>query len=99
MHSTPQLVVGLAGIFIALTIGLVTLATITSERRQVGRSLAAVSALHAAPSALRQELNKPFAERILDPGMARLTRLGRRLTRLDQVARIRHRLELAGQPT
>ena len=98
MDSTSLLFAGLGAIFLALTLGLVTLATNLSERRQVGRSLAAVSALHAAPSAFSQELNKPFAERILDPGMARLTRLGRRLTRLDQVARIRHRLELAGNP-
>jgi tight adherence protein C len=98
MHSTVLLLVGLATIFVALTVALVTLATVTSEHRQVGRSLAAVSALHAAPSAFQQELNKPFAERILGPGMARLTQLGRRLTREDQVARIRHRIELAGNP-
>jgi tight adherence protein C len=98
MGSTPLLILGLAGIFVALTIALMTLGTATSQRRQVGRSLAAVNALHAAPSAFQQELNKPFAERVLDPGMARLSRLGRRLTREDQLARIRHRLELAGNP-
>jgi tight adherence protein C len=98
MGSTPQLVIGLVAIFVALTLALLTLGTATSQRRQVGRSLAAVNALHAAPSAFQQELNKPFAERILDPGMARLSRLGRRLTREDQLSRIRHRLELAGNP-
>jgi tight adherence protein C len=98
MSSTALFIVGLAGIFVALTIGIMTLATISAQRRQVGRSLAAVSALHAAPSAFQQELNKPFAERILGPGMSRLTQLGRRLTRQDQMARIRHRLELAGSP-
>ena len=98
MDSTLALALGLAAIFVALTLALLTLGTATSERRQVGRSLAAVNALHAAPSAFQQELNKPFAERVLDPGMARLSRLGRRLTREDQLARIRHRLELAGNP-
>jgi tight adherence protein C len=98
MDSAPVLIVGLASIFVALTLAFVTLTTISSQRRQVGRSLAAVNALHAAPSAFRQELNKPFAERILAPGMARLSRFGRVLTRKDQVARIRHRLELAGNP-
>jgi tight adherence protein C len=98
MSSTALFIVGLAGIFVALTVGIMTLATMTAQRRQVGRSLAAVSALHAAPSAFQQELNKPFAERILGPGMSRLTQLGRRLTRQDQMARIRHRLELAGSP-
>jgi tight adherence protein C len=98
MDSTLVLALGLAAIFVALTLALVTLGTASSQRRQVGRSLAAVNALHAAPSAFQQELNKPFAERVLDPGMARLSRLGRRLTREDQLARIRHRLELAGNP-
>jgi tight adherence protein C len=98
MDSTGLLIVGLVAIFVALALGVMTFGAISTERRQVGRSLAAVNALHAAPSAFRQELNKPFAERVLAPGMARLTRLGRRLTRKDQVARIRHRLELAGNP-
>jgi tight adherence protein C len=98
MHATPQLLIGLAAIFAALFIALLTVATMTAERRAVGRSLAQVSAVHAAPSAFQQELNKPFAERILGPGMSRLSQLGRRLTREDQVARIRHRLELAGNP-
>lgn len=98
MHSASMLLVGLGAIFVALTLALVTLATSMWERRQVGRSLAAVGALHAAPSAFQQELNRPFAERILGPAMTRLTRLGRRLTREDQVARIRHRLGLAGNP-
>jgi tight adherence protein C len=98
MSSTQQLIVGLVAIFVALTLAVLTLGRANSQRRQVGRSLAAVNALHAAPSAFQQELNKPFAERVLDPGMARLSRLGRRLTREDQLARIRHRLELAGNP-
>jgi tight adherence protein C len=98
MDSTLALALGLAAIFVALTLAALTVGTATSQRRQVGRSLAAVNALHAAPSAFQQELNKPFAERVLDPGMARLSRLGRRLTREDQLARIRHRLELAGNP-
>jgi tight adherence protein C len=98
MGSTPLLIAGLVAIFVALTLALMTLGAATSQRRQVGRALAAVNALHAAPSPFQQELNKPFAERVLDPGMARLSRLGRRLTREDQLARIRHRLELAGNP-
>jgi tight adherence protein C len=98
MGSTPLLIIGLVAIFVALTLAIMTMGTATSQRRQVGRSLAAVNALHAAPSPFQQELNKPFAERVLDPGMARLSRLGRRLTREDQLARIRHRLELAGNP-
>jgi tight adherence protein C len=98
MGETLMLGLGLAGIFLALTLALSTAGAITSEKKQVGRSLAAVRALNSAPSAMLRELNKPFGERVIVPGLARLTRLGRRFTASDQVARIRHRLELAGNP-
>jgi tight adherence protein C len=92
------LVLGLAAIFAAIALALATVAAITTEKQQVGRSLAAVRALHSAPSAMLRELNKPFGERIIIPGLARLTQVGRRFTAGEQVTRIRHRLELAGNP-
>jgi tight adherence protein C len=79
-------------------LALATIGAITSERQQVGRSLAAVQALHAAPAAMHRELNKPFGERVLVPALARLTQIGRRFTLGDQVSRIKYRLELAGNP-
>jgi tight adherence protein C len=93
------LVLGLLGIFLALTLVLATVGAITNEKQQVGRSLAAIRALHSAPSAMLRELNKPFGERVIVPGLARLTRIGRRFTAGEQVTRIRHRLELAGNPS
>jgi tight adherence protein C len=93
-----MLLVGLGGIFTAIALALATVGAITSERQQVGRSLAAVQAIQSAPNPLRQELNKPFGDRVIGPAMARLTRLGRRFTPGDQTGRIRHRLELAGNP-
>jgi tight adherence protein C len=96
--ETILLALGLGAIFLAIAIALATIGAITSERQQVGRSLAAVQALHAAPAAMHRELNKPFAERVIVPSLDRLTQLGRRFTPGDQVARIRHRLELAGNP-
>jgi tight adherence protein C len=98
MGSTLLLLLGLLGIFGAIALAIATVMTMTSERQQVHRSLAQVQALHATPSAIRQELNRPFAERVVGPAMGRLTRLGRRFTATDQVGRIRHRLELAGNP-
>jgi tight adherence protein C len=96
--SSTLLIVGLVSIFGALALAIVTFATMTSERQQVGRSLAQIRALHATPSAVRHELNRPFAERVVGPAMGRLTQLGRRFTATEQVARIRHRLEMAGNP-
>jgi tight adherence protein C len=98
MGEALLLALGLSAIFLAITLALATIGAITSERQQVGRSLAAVQALHAAPATMQRELNKPFAERVLVPALARLTLIGRRFTMGDQVNRIRYRLELAGNP-
>jgi tight adherence protein C len=92
------LVLGLGGIFLAIALGLATMGAITSERQQVSRSLAAVQAIRAAPQSMQDELNRPFVDRVIAPMLNRFTRIGRRLTAGDQVARIRHRLELAGNP-
>jgi tight adherence protein C len=92
------LLLGLAGIFLSVVVVISTVGAITTERQQVGRSLAAVRAIRALPNPTQQELSKPFAERVVAPGMARLSRIGRRFTPRDQVGRIRHRLELAGNP-
>jgi tight adherence protein C len=96
--SAAVLALGLGAIFVAIALALATIGAITSERQQVGRSLAAVQALHAAPATMQRELNKPFSERVLVPTLERLTLIGRRFTLGDQVSRIRYRLELAGNP-
>ncbi|MGH8892434.1 MAG: type II secretion system F family protein [Actinomycetes bacterium] len=98
MSETLMLALGLAGIFLAIALALATVGVITSEKQQVGRSLAAVQALNAAPAAMQRELNKPFNQRVVAPGLAKLTLLGRRFTPSDHMSRIRHRLELAGNP-
>ncbi len=98
MSAELVLVLGLGGIFLAIALALATVGAITTERQQVARSLAAVQAINAAPRAIQQELNRPFTDRVIAPLLARSTRIGRRLTAGDQVARIRHRLELAGNP-
>ena len=92
------LAVGLAAIFCAVVILLATIGVLTGEREQVGRSLAAIEAFKAAPPSMRQELEKPFADRVLRPLFENSTGLGRRLTPAGQVERIRKRLDAAGQP-
>jgi tight adherence protein C len=98
VDANALLVFGLAGIFLALALALATIGAITSEKQQVTRSLAAVQAINTSPKAMQAELNRPFADRVVSPMLARLTRMGRRLTAGDHVARIRHSLELAGNP-
>lgn len=81
----------------ALTLSIVGVAT--TERRGVARSLAAVQALESAPDVLRQELERPFAERVIAPLGDRLVDVGRRVTRADTAQRIQHRLDIAGNPS
>lgn len=88
---------GLAAVFLGIA-GVIA-ATITRPAEGgVQRSLAAVEAIRAAPDPMRQELDKPFTERVTKPFFARLTSLGRRFTPSDQAARFRHKLDLAGNP-
>ena len=88
---------GLALVFAGLVGAVVSVAG-GSERGGVARSLAAVEAIRAAPDPMRQELERPFGERVVGPMFARLTALGRRFTPNDQSARLRKRLDLAGNP-
>ena len=54
--------------------------------------------MSSAPESLRQELDRPFRDRVVSPLDSRLTGWGRQLTPSGQSDRIRHRLDLAGNP-
>ena len=98
--SQVVLVLGVLGIFVGVVAVVGSFALTTGAQQSgVSRSLAAVEALRAAPQSLRQqELEVPFAERVLGPSMRGITSLGRRLTPADQVSRIKKKLDLAGNP-
>jgi tight adherence protein C len=64
----------------------------------VTRSLAVLEAMTNAPSELTQELDKPFAERVLAPLQERAVKVGRRISGADTSERIRRKLDLAGNP-
>lgn len=98
MDPSLVLLLGLAALFVATVLLLTTVGAITAERQAVTRSLAAVQAIRTAPSSMQAELDRPFGERVMAPTMHRLTALGRRFTPADQTARIRKRLDLAGNP-
>jgi tight adherence protein C len=97
---SPLLVAGLGLVFTAIVLAIAATGVLTSEPRAgVARSLAAVEAIHRVPVTQRQqELQRPFADRVLDPLAGRFAAIGRRLTPEDRVARIRRRLDLAGNP-
>ena len=96
--SALVFVLGLVAVFLAIVLLLTTIGTITSERQAVNRSLAAVRAMDSAPDQMKTELDKPFGERVVTPTMGRLTGVGQHFTAGDQTDRLRHKLELAGNP-
>ena len=99
---SPQLVAGLALVFVSIVLAIAATGVFSpgSARSGVARSLAAVEAIHRSNRRdLRlQELDRPFAERVLDPLAAQFTEIGRRFTPEERIARIRRRLDLAGNP-
>ena len=97
---TPTLLLLLGGLllFASITLALSLVGVVTAERRGVARSLAAIEALNKAPDLMKQELERPFSERVIAPLGEKLVGLGRRLVRADTAERIRHKLDVAGNP-
>jgi tight adherence protein C len=83
---------------LSMILALSVIGVMTSERRGVARSVAAIQALDSAPSVLRQEIDRPFAERVIAPLGERMVGLGRRLVRADTARKIQYRLNTAGNP-
>lgn len=92
------LLAGVGAIFLGIILAMIALGTDVDERRAVGRSLAAVQAIRNAPDEMKKDLDRPFTDRVITPAMDNLTTLGRRFTPDDQAARIRRKLDLAGNP-
>lgn len=98
MSQSTLLALGVAAIFVGIVGAIVSLGVAASQRQQVSRSLAALDALGPRPEQVRRELDRPFSERVINPLVARLGRLGNRFGPRDESVRLRHKLELAGSP-
>jgi tight adherence protein C len=92
------LLLGAALLCASMILALSVIGVVTAERRGVARSVAAVQALDAAPSVLKTEIERPFAERVIAPLGERMVGLGRRLARADTARKIQYRLNIAGNP-
>ena len=90
------LIMGVALVF--LSIFMVSTALGDAEARGLNRSLAVLQAMSSAPKELSKDLDKPFSERVLAPLRAGALRIGRRFTGADTGERVRHKLDLAGNP-
>ena len=92
------LVFALGVILVLLAIGLVAMSFNRTESGGVTRSLAVLEAMTTAPDELKQELERPFGERVLLPLQERSLKLGRRLTGSDSAERLQTKLDYAGNP-
>ncbi len=68
------------------------------EAQGVARSLELVRASSATPEVFATEAGTSFGQRVLDPMRGRLLGLGRRVAGRDAAERVRHKLDLAGNP-
>jgi tight adherence protein C len=96
--GTVYLIVGLVAIFAAIFLTLTAVGVFTNEARGVSKSLVVMQAFSAAPTELRAELEPSFQDRVLTPLLDRTLGLGKKLTPADHADRIRHKLEVAGNP-
>jgi tight adherence protein C len=98
---SPELLVlaGLLALFVGLAIAFALVGGITAERPSAaGRSLEAIEALTTAPQAMQRQMTPPFADRVVQPALQSVNRLGRAVTPVAQRDKIRLRLDQAGNP-
>lgn len=89
----------LGALLLAVAVVLLTLALSGSREQQgLARSLELVQASSATPEVLAAEAESSFGDRVLTPLGGRLLGLGRRLAGREAPDRVRHRLDLAGNP-
>ena len=94
---TLLLIMGAALVFIAIF--MVSTALRDAESHGLNRSLAVLEAMSTAPKELTKDLDRPFSDRVMAPLRAWALRIGRRFTGADSGERIRHKLDLAGNPS
>src|SRR5450755_1541134 len=98
MSPHLMIILGVVAIFVGVVAVILTLGASASDRQQVGRSLAALDAMSSRREEARRELDRPFAERVFGPIVTRLSRIGSQFSPRDESAKLRHRIDLAGNP-
>lgn len=69
------------------------------EAEGINKSIAVLRAMTLAPKELSADLDRPFADRVLQPLQARALAIGRRFIGADSAERYRTKLNLAGNPS
>src|SRR3954466_13810469 len=96
--TTLILLGGLVAIFGAIFLALTAIGVFTNEARGVSKSLTVIEAFSAAPQEMQREFEPSFQDRVLNPLVERSLGIGKKLTPSDHTERIRHKLEVAGNP-
>ncbi len=99
MSPTLLLVFGLTAVVGAIVLLFIGVGVLNSGKSGVGRSLEVLEAFSSAPASMTDEFDPGFKTRVLDPTNAWFGRLGRRLTPGDHQARMRAKLDAAGNPS
>jgi tight adherence protein C len=97
----PELLpwIGIAALFLGLAGAFALIGGITRERPSAaGRSLEAIEALTTAPQSMQRQVTPPFADRVVQPALESVNRVGRAVTPANQRDKIRLRLDQAGNP-
>lgn len=98
MTSTVVLGIGSLLLFGGVVIAFSIIGVLTGEKRAVSRSVAAVQAINSAPKELTSEIDVSFTDRVIAPFSERLVGVGRAMVRADTADKIKHRLDIAGNP-
>jgi tight adherence protein C len=98
MTAWLLLMVGVAGIFVALFVSLAAVGVFSNEERGVSRSLTVIQAFSAAPAEMQKELEPSFNDRVLTPLLSRFTGIGKRISPAGHADSIRKKLDVAGNP-
>jgi tight adherence protein C len=99
MRTDLLLPIGLGIVFLGLVGVLATVLLADRDRRDAARRSALLDNFRSSPVPLRQQqLEVPFADRVVGPLTQRFVGAGRRLTPDERLEQIRRRLDLAGNP-
>jgi tight adherence protein C len=98
MTAWLLLMVGVAGIFVALFVSLAAVGVFSNEERGVSKSLTVIEAFSAAPAAMQKELEPSFNDRVMAPLLSRFTGIGKRISPSGHADGIRKKLDVAGNP-
>jgi tight adherence protein C len=98
MTAWLLLMVGVAGIFVALFVSLAAVGVFSNEQRGVSKSLLVIEAFSAAPESMQKELEPSFNDRVLTPLLNRFTGIGKRISPSGHSNSIKKKLDVAGNP-